>query len=89
MLKNLLDACGAAIAFYCVGFALAFGGQNDRTDITFVGSTNFFSMGDVDQAFWFFEYAERACRLSPSPLAQCTRSGAHQIPAAATVIFLF
>jgi Amt family ammonium transporter len=57
MLKNLLDACGAAIAFHCVGYAFAFGGQNDRTDITFVGVTNFFGTGEVDQAFWFFEYA--------------------------------
>jgi Amt family ammonium transporter len=65
MLKNLLDACGAAIAFYCVGFAFAFGGQNGRSDITFIGSTNFFSMGDdVDQAFWFFEYAFSATSVT-------------------------
>jgi Amt family ammonium transporter len=64
MLKNLLDACGAAIAFYCVGFAFAFGGQNDRSDITFVGITNFFSMGEVDQAFWFFEYAFSATSVT-------------------------
>ena len=27
MLKNLLDACGAALSFYLVGYALAFGGD--------------------------------------------------------------
>jgi ammonium transporter, Amt family len=27
MLKNLLDACGAAIAYFCVGYAFAFGGD--------------------------------------------------------------
>jgi Amt family ammonium transporter len=64
MLKNLLDACGAAIAFYCVGYAFAFGGQNNRTDITFIGNTNFFSMGEVDQAFWFFEYAFSATSVT-------------------------
>jgi Amt family ammonium transporter len=64
MLKNLLDACGAAIAFYSVGFAFAFGGQNDRSDLTFVGTANFFSMGEVDQAFWFFEYAFSATSVT-------------------------
>jgi Amt family ammonium transporter len=64
MLKNLLDACGAAIAFYCVGYAFAFGGQNDRTDITFVGVDNFFSTGEVDKAFWFFEYAFSAASVT-------------------------
>lgn len=57
MLKNLLDACGAALGFYIVGFGLAFGGQNDTTDITFVGTSDFFNTNDVDPAFWFFEYA--------------------------------
>jgi hypothetical protein len=28
MLKNLLDACGAALAFFAVGYAFAFGGQD-------------------------------------------------------------
>jgi hypothetical protein len=64
MLKNLLDACGATISFYCVGYAFAFGGQNDRTDITFVGVTNFFGTGEVDQAFWFFEYAFSAASVT-------------------------
>ena len=57
MLKNLLDACGAAIAFYMFGYAFAFGGQNDRTDITFIGLDNFFLMGNVDAGFFFFEFA--------------------------------
>ena len=56
MLKNLLDACGAALGFYVIGYALAFGGQNDTTDITFVGTTDFFQTDSVDAAFWFFEY---------------------------------
>ena len=31
MLKNLLDACGAGIAFYCTGFAFAFGDSGTGT----------------------------------------------------------
>ena len=45
MLKNLLDACGGAIGFFSIGYALAFGGQDETDATTFVGTTNFFMMG--------------------------------------------
>jgi hypothetical protein len=45
MLKNLLDACGAALGFFSVGYAFAFGGQNDSEATTFIGSSNFFMIG--------------------------------------------
>ena len=39
LLKNLLDACGAALGFYTLGYAFAWGGSLDSstTDITFIG----------------------------------------------------
>lgn len=40
LLKNLLDACGAALGFYSVGYAFAWGGSfhdQNTTDITFIG----------------------------------------------------
>jgi Amt family ammonium transporter len=58
MLKNLLDACGAVIAYFVVGFAFSFGGmdpQSSRTD--FIGKENFFLVGVEDYAFWLFQYA--------------------------------
>jgi len=55
MLKNLLDACGAAIAYYSFGFAFAFGDGSSPNG--FIGTTNFFLMGVDDYAFWIFEYA--------------------------------
>lgn len=58
MLKNLLDACGAAVAFFMVGYAFAFGGQNaESPNKTFVGSQNFFLMDVDDYAYWLFQYA--------------------------------
>jgi ammonium transporter, Amt family len=65
MLKNLLDACGAAIAFYMVGYAFAFGGQDSVVGNTFVGTTNFFLTGEpVNMGFWFFEWAFSATTVT-------------------------
>jgi Amt family ammonium transporter len=55
MLKNLLDACGASIAFYSVGYAFAFGDGKDPNG--FIGTTNFFLVDVDDLAFWLFQYA--------------------------------
>ena len=58
MLKNLLDACGAAIAYFCVGYAFSFGGDDPSSSAkTFIGNTNFFLMDVEDLAFWLFQYA--------------------------------
>ena len=65
MLKNLLDACGAALAYFALGYGFAFGGQNDVDGMTFIGKTDFFSNGDVDQAFWFFQFAFPSDPIQP------------------------
>jgi Amt family ammonium transporter len=58
MLKNILDTCGAALGFYTVGYAFAFGGDGDSVGkTTFVGNTNFFSIGVEDKAVWLFQYS--------------------------------
>jgi len=57
MLKNLLDTCGAAIAFWAVGYAFTFGGMDfEDPRKTFIGTTNFFLMDVEDLSFWFFQY---------------------------------
>eukprot|EP00339_Tiarina_fusa_P006159 CAMPEP_0117080306 /NCGR_PEP_ID=MMETSP0472-20121206/56667_1 /TAXON_ID=693140 ORGANISM="Tiarina fusus, Strain LIS" /NCGR_SAMPLE_ID=MMETSP0472 /ASSEMBLY_ACC=CAM_ASM_000603 /LENGTH=261 /DNA_ID=CAMNT_0004807905 /DNA_START=72 /DNA_END=853 /DNA_ORIENTATION=- len=63
MLKNLLDACGAAIAFFLVGYAFAFGGQNDKDSTTFIGTSDFATTGD-SAAFWFFQYTFSATSVT-------------------------
>ena len=72
MLKNLLDACGAAIAYFCVGYAFAFGGDkssrtgnNENTGATtFIGLDNFFGTGVTDLSFFFFQYTFTAASVT-------------------------
>lgn len=47
-LKNLLDLCGAAISFFTVGYAIAFGDPENGADTTFIGTQNFFLAGIGD-----------------------------------------
>ena len=56
MLKNLLDACGASIAFYSVGWAFAFGDNPDKPN-GFIGTRNFFLTDVDDLALFLFQYA--------------------------------
>lgn len=64
MLKNLLDACGAALAFFSLGYGFSFGGHNDISGVTFIGKTEFFSKGDIDQGVWFFQFAFSATSVT-------------------------
>jgi len=57
MLKNLLDACGAAIGFWALGWGFAYGGA-DSSEITFIGNKDFFlGSGINDHKSWFFQFA--------------------------------
>jgi len=58
LLKNLLDACGASLGFYTVGYAFAFGGSStDYGKTTFIGKEDFFLMGVENDSFWLFQFA--------------------------------
>eukprot|EP00539_Tryblionella_compressa_P005041 CAMPEP_0178759202 /NCGR_PEP_ID=MMETSP0744-20121128/14811_1 /TAXON_ID=913974 /ORGANISM="Nitzschia punctata, Strain CCMP561" /LENGTH=565 /DNA_ID=CAMNT_0020413653 /DNA_START=33 /DNA_END=1730 /DNA_ORIENTATION=- len=66
MLKNLLDACGAALAFFLVGYAFAFGGDDEEDSSsrkTFLGTTDFASVGS-SSALWFFQYTFSATSVT-------------------------
>lgn len=58
ILKNLLDACGGAIGFWAIGYAIAYGGTDSSTpDTDFVGTELFF-LNDLDGFIgWFFQWA--------------------------------
>ena len=69
MMKNILDACCASVAFYCLGYAFAFGDRADEIDNgpTFAGTVNFFTTGrkeEVDIAFWFFQFCFSATAVT-------------------------
>lgn len=58
MLKNLLDACGASVAFFTIGYAFAYGGSDpNSTKKTFIGTENFFLLDEENYAFFLFQYA--------------------------------
>lgn len=56
MLKNLLDACGAALGFFTIGYAFAFG-ESNTTATTFIGTSNFFMINIPSLSFWLFQFA--------------------------------
>lgn len=58
MLKNLLDTCGAAFAFFAVGFAIAHGAKDQNsTNKTFIGTSGFFLINVENLAEWTFDFA--------------------------------
>jgi ammonium transporter, Amt family len=60
MLKNLLDACGASIAYFAIGYALSFGGDDSNSsEKTFIGTSGFFlqNVDDEKLALWTFQFA--------------------------------
>lgn len=64
LLKNVLDACVSAMAFYAIGYALAYGGDDSTKGATFIGTKNFLLTGEVDYAFWFFQYCFAAANVT-------------------------
>ena len=64
LLWNLLDSCGGGLAFWAVGYAFAYGGDDASKGTTFIGNSGFFlASGDIEFHNWFFQFAF-ACALS-------------------------
>jgi Amt family ammonium transporter len=54
LLWCLLDSSGGAFGFWSIGYALAYGGDNNTLNKTFVGNSGFFlATSDIDLAFWY------------------------------------
>lgn len=63
LMKNLLDACGAAVAFYVAGYGFAFSSDSE-VGSSFVGKGNFFLTKEVNPALFFFQYAFSASTVT-------------------------
>ena len=54
LLWNLLDSAGGALAFWSIGYALAYGGDDLSKPVSFVGNTGFFlATPGIDLHFWY------------------------------------
>ncbi len=80
LMKNVLDACVGGIAFYCVGFGLAFGLRGDSAP-GFVGNGTFFLNGFSDYAFWIFQFAfaATAATIVSGAMAERTKFSAYLV----------
>lgn len=50
------------MAFYATGYAFAYGSTSDEA--SFIGNNNFFLLGDVDPAVFFYQYAFSATAVT-------------------------
>lgn len=82
MLKNLLDACGAAIGFWSFGYAFAYSSYNgDEEGTSFLGNQNFglSNLDTSDWGFWLFQFAFAAtcATIVAGTLAERCQMGAY------------
>lgn len=59
MLKNFMDCCIASLAYYAVGYAVAFGEGNKL-----LGYKHIFGSGNFDAGVWFFQLAFSATTVT-------------------------
>jgi Amt family ammonium transporter len=87
MMKNLIDFCAGAVAFFCVGFAIAFGGDFTGTG-KFFGGDGFF-LGDgafaygtlTPSVFFIFQvaFAATAATIVSGAMAERTKFKAYLV----------
>ena len=81
LMKNALDLSAGAIAYWAVGWGLAYG-TTEFIDIRFFGGGNFFySGGDADYAGFFFQFAfaATAATIVSGAVAERTKFAAYLI----------
>jgi Amt family ammonium transporter len=78
LMKNILDACFGAIAFWAVGWGLAYGVSGEASN-GFAGDGQFFLNGFDDYAGWFFQFvfAATAATIVSGAMAERTKFTAY------------
>ena len=93
MMKNLLDACGSAMAFFMVGFAFAFGDNatEGNEPNSFIGTRGFLLIGVDDPSFWVFQYtfSATAATIVAGTLAERCQMGAYFLYSALLAGFVY
>ena len=57
LIKNVLDACVGAIAFFIFGYGFAYGKKEGKTANEFIGNWNFGLQDYTDWASFLFQWA--------------------------------
>ncbi|MGD9932570.1 MAG: ammonium transporter [Dehalococcoidia bacterium] len=81
LMKNILDGCFGAIAFWAVGWALAYGVSGEASN-GFAGDGHFFLRGfGDDYAGWFFQFvfAATAATIVSGAMAERTKFSAYLV----------
>ena len=90
LMKSVLDACVGAIAFYAVGYGIAYGVTGDSAPGLF-GDGDFFLKGFDDYAFWIFQFAfaATAATIVSGAMAERTKFHAYLVYAVFISAFIY
>ncbi len=80
LMKNILDGCFGAVAFWAVGWGIAYGVSGDASN-GFTGNGQFFLKGFSDYASWFFQFAfaATAATIVSGAMAERTKFSAYLV----------
>eukprot|EP01062_Namystynia_karyoxenos_P079781 TRINITY_DN847_c0_g1_i2.p1 TRINITY_DN847_c0_g1~~TRINITY_DN847_c0_g1_i2.p1 ORF type:complete len:576 (+),score=217.27 TRINITY_DN847_c0_g1_i2:116-1843(+) len=95
--KNVVDICIAALGFFSVGYAFAYGDGTKRGGDSgrFIGATNFFLMRENEdesgQYLWFFQFAfaATASTIVSGSVAERTKLNAYFIYSVVLTMFVY
>jgi Amt family ammonium transporter len=81
LMKNVLDACIGGLAFFAIGYGLAYGLDSDGEAGKFFGFGNFFLNDFENYAFWIFQFAfaATAATIVSGCMAERTKFSAYLI----------
>lgn len=91
LMKNVLDSCVGAMAYFAVGWGLAYGVDATGGASSLFGSGQFFLSGFEDYASWFFQFAfaATAATIVAGAMAERTRFSAYLVYTVAITAFIY